>query len=78
MKELLATARAEVAGGAVIETQGEAGMVGADAATILGQVEAQLNAIGDAAATDGNSAQIGQQAAAAPENPVGRPRHRRH
>ncbi|SRR6266403_1412884 len=76
MKELLAMARAEAAGGAVIETQGEDGMNEVDAATILQQVEAQLNAIGDAAATDGNSAQTGQQAAAGPNNPLGRSRHR--
>ena len=74
MKELLAAARAEAAAGAVIETQGENGMVEPDAAAILQQIEAQLNAIGDvdAAALGANSPQTGQQ----PDNPLGRSRHR--
>jgi len=66
IKELLATAKVEAAGGAVIETPGEDGVVQVDAAAILQQVEAQLNAAADAAAADGNSAQTGQPAPVEP------------
>jgi hypothetical protein len=77
IKELLATAKVEAAGGAVIETAGEDGVVQVDAATILQQVEAQLNAAADAAAADGNSAQTGQQGAVPPNPNSGLPRRHR-
>jgi hypothetical protein len=77
IKELLATAKVEAAGGAVIETAGEDGVVQVDAAAILQQVEAQLNAAADAAAAGGNSAQTGQQGVAAPGPNSGLPRRHR-
>ncbi len=77
IKELLATAKVEAAGGAVIETAGEDGVVQVDAAVILQQVEAQLNAAADAAAAGGNSAQTGQQGVAAPDPNSGLPRRHR-
>ncbi len=64
MRDLLAQAQAEAAD--------------PDAAAVLKLVEGQIDAMGDSAATDANSADTGlQPAAAAPQNPVGRPRHRR-
>jgi hypothetical protein len=77
IKELLATAKVEAAGGAVIETPGEDGVVQVDAAAILQQVEAQLNAAADAAAADGNSAQTGQPAPVEPNPNSGQPRRHR-
>src|SRR6266404_293947 len=89
MKELLTQARVELAssGGVLVDRQGGdepggdayAGAQKADAATVLKLVEAQIGAIGDAAAATGaNSLQIGPEAGAvAPDNPVSSPRRRR-
>jgi hypothetical protein len=69
MKELLAQAQAEMA---------NSGAENADAATVLKLVETQITAMGDSAATYANSSDTGQQEGAmAPQNPVGRARHRR-
>ena len=90
MRELLTQAKAEMAnsGGIVLGTQGVDENAGdadvastapqIEAANVLKLVEAQITAIGDAAATDINSSQTGQPASdAALQNLVGRPRHRR-
>jgi hypothetical protein len=91
MRELLTQAQAELAnsGGIVFDNHGEAGNAGdadpastaqqPDAVAFLKLVEAQIPSIGDAAATDANSPQAGQQpGAVAPGNPAARFRHRRH
>jgi hypothetical protein len=95
LTELLSAAKAEVAnsGGIFLDTGAEngndgdadaaVGAQGIDASTILGLVEAQMNAIGDAAAasdaSNAKSAQPGQQAggAAAPQSPFSIPRRGR-
>jgi hypothetical protein len=81
MRELLTRARVELAssGGLVLDPQGgdENGAQKTDAATLLKLLEAQIGAIGDAAATGADSPQTGQQPGAeAPNNPLGRSRHR--
>ncbi len=85
MKELLTQARVELAssGGVLLDPQGgdenggdaDLGTQKADAAAVLKLVEAQIGAIGDAAVTDANSPQTGQQAVT-PDNTAGRLRHR--
>ena len=89
MKELLTQARVELAssGGVLLDPQGGdepggdayAGAQKADAANVLKLVEAQIGAIGDAAAATGaDSLQIGPEVGAvAPDNPVSSPRRRR-
>jgi hypothetical protein len=95
LTELLSAAKAEVAnsGGLVLDNGAEdgnggdaeaaGGAPGVDASAILGLVEAQMNAIGDAAAasdaSNAKSAQPGPQAgaAAAPQNPFTIPRRGR-
>jgi hypothetical protein len=87
MGELLTQAKAELAnsGGIVFDNHGGENAGDAesastapqpDAATFLKLVEAQIGAIGDAAATDANSPQ--QLAPATSQNPVSTPRRRRH
>jgi hypothetical protein len=91
MRELITQAQTEVAnsGGIVFDNHGgdENARDGdpasttpqTDASAVLKLVEAQISAIGDAAASSANSPQIGQQVdPAALGNTVGRTRHRRH
>ncbi len=88
MRELLTQARAELAssGGILLGPQGGdenggdagSGAQKVDAAAILDQVEAQIGAIGDNAASGADSPQTGPPpGTAAPVMPDGRPRHRR-
>ena len=91
MRELITQAQAELANSGGIVFDGHGGDENAsdaepastvpqpNVATVLKLVEAQISALGDAAATDANSPQMGQGLGAlTSQNPVVIPRHRRH